>query len=145
MAYIPVGKLPLSFSEADAWEHLQVDHSLNKAFQWAVCVHVEQEECWKHTYSSVVTLQVRVRAHSKMFPLHFHCSVILALTLGRKREIGTVNYRLTFPWRYFLLMGQMLCCCWLCYMSPPSKEGTKVAVFQASSFPRHVVTSTHKS
>lgn len=97
MAYIPVGKLPLSFSEADAWEHLQVDHSLNKAFQWAVCVHVEQEECWKHTYSSVVTLQVRVRAHSKMFPLHLHCSVILALTLGRKRDIGTVNCRLTFP------------------------------------------------
>lgn len=106
-------------------------HSLNKAFQWAVCVHVEQEECWKHTYSSVVALQVRVRAHSKMFALHLHCSVILALTPGRKWEIGSVNNSLTLPWRYFLLM---LFCGWLCYTSPPSKEGTRVAMFSNPAF-----------
>lgn len=126
MADIPVGKLPLSLSEADAWKHFQVDHSLNKAFQWAVCVHGEREECWKHTYSSVV--QVRVRALSKMFPLHLHCSVILALTPGGKWETGWVNNRLTLPWMYFLQMGQLFCC-WLCYTSPPSKEGTRVAMF----------------
>lgn len=41
MADIPVGKRPLSLSEADAWKHLLVDRSLNNAFQSALCVHVE--------------------------------------------------------------------------------------------------------
>lgn len=94
-----------------------------------LCVHVEQKGCWKHTYLSVAALQERVRAHSKMFPLHLHCSVILALTPGWKQELGSGNNRLTLPWRYFLLMGQMLFCCWLRYTSPSSKEGTRVAMF----------------
>lgn len=99
-----------------------------------LCVHVEQAECWKHTlHSRVVALQVRVRAHSKMFPLHLHCSVILALTPGWKWEIGSVNNRLTLPWRYFLLMGKMLFFCWLCFTSPPSKEGTRVVMFSNSA------------
>lgn len=31
MADVPMGKLPLSLSEADVWEHLQVDHSIEQS------------------------------------------------------------------------------------------------------------------
>lgn len=34
-----------------------------------------------------------------------------------KWEIGSVNNRLTLPWRYFIPVGKMLFCCWLLYFS----------------------------
>lgn len=108
----------------------QAEQSISVCIPHAqLCVHVEQEECWKQACSSAVALQVRVRAHSKTFPLYLCCSVTLALTPGWKWEIDSVNKKLTLPWRYFALKGQMVFCCWLCYTSPPSKEGTRVAMF----------------